>query len=65
MPKQTTKLSKEPSIRVVNGKEVFFYPLTQVESIIPPDERLPKQAFVTWGQSHAIGNSMTGRHECL
>jgi len=37
------KLNLQPEQRVVNGKTINFYSLTQLEAITPPEQRLPEQ----------------------
>lgn len=36
--------SLKPEARVVDGKTVFFYSPSQIEEIVKPTERLPKQS---------------------
>jgi len=35
-------LNLQPDVRILNGKRVYFYSLTQLEAIVPVDQRIGK-----------------------
>lgn len=58
-----------PSIRSVNGKDIYFYSLCQIESIIPPEKRMRARqnshgylSSVNYIQRDGYINGMKARH---